>query len=197
MSIKYVDLKMGRVEFLRATVEDAGELLKVYAPYVEKTAVSFEYEVPSLEEFSSRISNISSKYPYIKAVCNGEIVGYAYATAFKGRKAYDHSVESTIYLKEDKRGEGLGVALYEVLTEALKGMGIINMNACIAYAKENDPHLTNASHLFHKKLGFELVGTFHNSGFKFDRWYDMIWMEKMLAKHTDKPEPVKFGQWTI
>lgn len=83
----------------RVTKEDAGELLGIYAPYVEETAVSFEYEVPSVDEFAERISNISAKYPYIKAVDDdGVILGYAYAGAFKTRAAYDWSVETTIYI---------------------------------------------------------------------------------------------------
>ena len=71
------------------------------------------------------------------------------------------------------------------------------MNACIALAKEGDPYLTNASRDFHEKMGFSLVGTFHNSGYKFNRWYDMIWMEKMLGEHKPQMEEVRFGQWTI
>ena len=76
-------------------------------------------------------------------------------------------------------------------------MGILNMNACIAYTDEEDEHLTNDSYFFHKKMGFELVGTFHKSGYKFDRWYDMIWMEKMIGEHMGKAENVKFGEWEI
>ena len=92
----------------KVTVDDAAELLEIYAPYVEKTAISFEYEVPSIEEFKNRIINISKKYPYIKAVENGVIVGYAYANTFKERKAYDYSVETTIYVREDVKRNGIG-----------------------------------------------------------------------------------------
>lgn len=194
---KVFELEMGRVEIMKATIEDAAEILAIYAPYVINTAISFEYQVPSLEEFTDRIRNISAKYPYIKAVCNGKIVGYAYAAAFKTRKAYDHSVEATIYIKEECRHSGLGKILYEVLTDSLKNMGIFNMNACIALAKEGDPHLTNASKHFHEKMGFSLVGVFHECGYKFEKWYDMIWMEKMLSEHVSDPQPVKFGEWFI
>ena len=181
----------------KVTIEDAKELLKIYAPYVENTAISFEYEVPAVEEFAGRIKAIISKYPYIKATADGEILGYAYATSFKGRRAYDWAVETTIYIKQDVRGNGIGRMLYEILEKSLKEMGILNMNACIAVAKENDPHLTNASKCFHEKMGFSMVGTFHKSGYKFDTWYDMIWMEKILDEHNDNPEVVKFGSWTI
>lgn len=174
-------------------VEDAVELLKIYAPYVEETAISFEYEVPSPEEFSERIRNISSKYPYIKAVDEkGNILAYAYASAFKGRTAYDWSVETTIYVKKENRQSGIGRQLYRELERLLKEMGILNMNACIAMPKGADPYLTDASVRFHKKLGFQLVGTFHNSGYKFNTWYDMVWMEKMIGSHNENQKPVAF-----
>lgn len=174
-------------------VEDAVELLKIYAPYVEETAISFEYEVPSPEEFSERIRNISSKYPYIKAVDEkGNILAYAYASAFKGRAAYDWSVETTIYVKKENRQSGIGRQLYRELERLLKEMGILNMNACIAMPKGADPHLTDASVRFHKKLGFQLVGTFHSSGYKFNTWYDMVWMEKMIGSHNENQKPVAF-----
>lgn len=182
----------------RATVEDARELLEIYAPYVENTAISFEYKVPDEEEFRGRIRDISSKYPYIKAVDeDGRILGYAYAGSFKSRAAYDWSVETTIYVKEDKRGGGVGRTLYEALEASLIRMGILNLNACIAYTDKEDEHLTNASMHFHKKLGYSLVGTFHQSGYKFDQWYDMIWMEKMVGHHGKGQETVRFGEWSI
>lgn len=184
----------------KVTIEDAEKLLEIYTPYVTNTAITFEYEIPSIQEFESRIRNISQKYPYIKAVDeNGTILGYAYASTFKGRKAYDWSVESTIYLREDCKGKGIGKKLYTALEESLKAMGILNVNACIAYLKEGetDQHLTNDSFFFHDKLGYKLVGTFHDSGFKFGKWYDMIWMEKMLGEHTAAPTDVAFGKWSI
>lgn len=184
----------------RVTVTDAAEILEIYKPYVLDTAITFEYEVPTLEEFTDRIKNISAKFPYIKAVGdNGEILGYAYASTFKGRKAYDWSVESTVYVRTDSKRGGVGKALYDALEASLKGMGVLNVNACIAYLPdgEEDEHLTNDSFFFHEKRGYKLVGTFHDSGFKFDRWYDMIWMEKMLGNHTKKPSEVQFGNWIL
>lgn len=184
----------------KVTTNDAKELLSIYAPYVTDTAITFEYEVPSLEEFTGRINNISSKFPYIKAVDdNGTILGYAYATTFKGRAAYDWSVETTVYVDQNRRQKGIGTALYDALEKSLAGMGILNANACIAYLGEGrtDEHLTDDSFYFHDKRGYKLVGTFHDSGFKFNTWYDMIWMEKMLSDHTSNPEAVKFGEWTI
>lgn len=179
----------------RVEIKDAEELLSIYAPYVKHTAISFEYEVPSVEEFECRIRQISSKYPYLKAVENGHIVGYAYANTFKERKAYDWSVETTIYLRQDEKGRGIGRLLYHHLEEALKEMGIMNMNACIASPVSEDEYLTDASSHFHESMGFEFVGRFHNSGCKFGRWYDMVWMEKLIGDHSKEIEEVAFGEW--
>ena len=176
----------------KATVEDAAALLEIYGPYVEHTAISFEYEVPSLAEFQNRIETISARYPYIKAVGDdGVILGYAYAGAFKSRKAYDWAVETTIYVRQGIRRRGVGKALYAALEKSLKEMGICNLNACIAYTEAPDAHLTNDSMHFHQHLGYQLVGTFHQCGYKFGTWYDMIWMEKMLGEHTAAPAPVQ------
>ncbi len=184
----------------RVTINDAEELLEIYTPYVTDTAITFEYEVPTIEDFRERIRNISSKFPYIKAVGDdGKILGYAYAGTFKGRSAYDWSVETTIYLRTDCKRAGIGTKLYDALEASLAGMGILNANACIAYLKDGttDQHLTNDSKYFHEKRGYKLVGTFHDSGYKFDTWYDMIWMEKMLGEHTNAPTPVNFGKWEL
>ena len=187
---------MIRIE--RVTEQDAAALLEIYGPYVRETAISFEYEVPSPEEFRERIRSISAKYPYIKAVDEtGRILGYAYAGAFKSRAAYDWAVETTIYVRRECRGMGTGRQLYEKLEQSLKGMGICNLNACIAYTPQPDAHLSNDSMHFHEKLGFQLVGTFHRCGYKFSSWYDMIWMEKLIAPHEQNQPPVRFGKWTI
>ena len=182
----------------KATEADAPELLEIYGPYVEQTAISFEYEVPSLEEFRGRIRSISQKYPYLKAVDDqGRILGYAYAAPFKSRAAYDWAVETTIYVRRENRGGGLGRALYQALEASLKAMGICNLNACIACTEKEDAHLTNDSMAFHRHLGYTPVGIFHRCGYKFDTWYDMIWMEKLIAPHEKDQPPVRFGEWTI
>lgn len=173
-----------------ADEKDAAELLEIYRPYVEKTAVTFEYDVPDVKEFSRRIKNIKQKYPYIKAVSDGKIVGYAYASVFKDRSAYDWSVETSVYVKEDCKKYGIGSLLYEKLEEILSLQGFLNVNACIAYTEKQDENLTNDSVYFHKKLGYSLVGEFHKCGYKFGKWYEMVWMEKFIGKHSDKPEKI-------
>lgn len=174
-----------------ASVDDAKELLEVYKPYVEETAISFEYEVPSEEEFRNRITNIKKKYPYLVAVMDGKIVGYAYCAAFKARAAYDWAVETTIYVRRDCKRSGIGRKLYSRMEEILKKQGVLNMNACIAWPNtEDDEHLTFDSIRFHEKLGYTLVGRFHGCGYKFDTWYDMVWMEKIVGEHTKNQSPV-------
>lgn len=185
------------MKIMPVKIEDAEELLSIYAPYVRDTAISFEYEVPSLSDFQDRIRSISSILPYIKAVRDGEILGYAYAGKFKNRKAYDWSVEVTVYVRKDLRRSGVGKLLYHALEDSLKRIGVLNMNACIALPKEEDEHLHNDSYYFHKKMGFQPVGTFHNCGYKFHTWYDMIWMEKFIGEHQEHPGNVRFGEWRI
>ena len=174
---------------IRPTCEkDAAALARIYAYYVEKTAITFEYTAPDMAEMERRRQEISQRYPYLVAESDGKVVGYAYAHAFYGREAYAWSVESSIYVDVNIRKHGIGRKLYEALEKALKSMGILNINACIAVPRDNqDPYVTNGSLNFHQRLGYTLVGRFHNSGYKFDRWYDVVWMEKMIGPHTVHP----------
>ena len=97
------------------SVSDAAELLAIYRPYVEHTAITFEYDVPSLSEFQGRIRHTLEKFPYLKAVHGSEILGYTYASPFKERAAYAWAVETSIYVKRGAHGRGIGTALYRVL----------------------------------------------------------------------------------
>lgn len=110
-------------------------------------------------------------------------MGYTYAGAFIWRPAYDWSAEATIYVAKDARRCGVGRKLYEALERELKSMGILNLYACIGYPEEDDEYLTKNSAQFHEHLGFKLAGRFHKCGRKFGRWYDMIWMEKIIGEH--------------
>ena len=115
-----------------ANTDDAERLLEIYGYYVRNTAVSFEYEAPSVEEFENRIAYTLEKYPYFVIEEDGEAKGYAYAGVFKERAAYDHCCEVTIYVDCNSKGRGYGRALYGALEEALRKRGIINLYACIA-----------------------------------------------------------------
>lgn len=186
------DIKMDSKDIVirTATLEDAREILDIYAPYVEKTVITFEYEVPSLEEFQMRMKHILKKHPYIVAEKDGEILGYAYTGSFVGRAAYDWAVETTIYVKENKKKMGLGKMLYKALEDISRAQNILNMNACIGYPETEDEYLTKNSAEFHGHLGYRMAGEFRQCGYKFGRWYNMVWMEKMIGEHTDNPLPV-------
>ena len=150
-----------------ASLEDAQELVEIYRYYVEKTAITFEYEVPSVEEFKQRMVHVMEKYPYLIAKENDQIVGYAYASCFKNRAAYDWCVETSIYVNYDLKRCGIGKKLYLALEKALKAQHITNLNACISSPIENDEYLD-----------------------KFNRWYDMIWMEKFIGEHLENQLPI-------
>lgn len=169
------------MEIRIASPKDAGRLLEIYRPYVERTAVSFEYAVPSLAEFEGRIAHTLKRYPYLIAQDEGGILGYAYAGAFKEREAYRHGVELSVYVDWNRRRAGVGKLLYAALEEWLAKQNVHVLYACIACTdREDDPYLSADSPLFHEKLGFRYAGRFENCGYKFDRWYDMVWMEKRI-----------------
>ena len=170
----------------QAVPDDAPAIRAIYGWYVEHTAVTFDYETPSEEEFRKRIEETLPKYPYLVLVEDGRIRGYACARAFVGRAAYAHCAETTIYLDRDARGRGLGRMLYGALENGLKERGFRNLCACIGDPIAEDETLTHASERFHQSCGYEKVGTFHRCGYKFGRWYNMIWMEKMIGDHPEK-----------
>lgn len=178
------------VRIRAVTLEDARQLLDIYTPYVEKTAISFEYDVPTLEEFQRRIHRTLQKYPYIAAEKDGELLGYAYTGPFVGRAAYDWAAETSIYLRGDCRRMGLGKMLYAKLEEISRAQNILSLNACIGYPETEDEHLDKNSAQFHAHIGFEMVGEFHKCGYKFGTWYNMVWMEKLIADHPANPAPV-------
>ena len=171
------------IEIRGAAVSDAERLLEIYDYYVRNTAVSFEYETPSLEEFRNRMKETMKRYPYLVILRDGNTEGYAYAGPFKGRAAYDWSCETTIYLDRRSRGLGLGRMIYEALEKELGKRGILNLYACIAYPETEDEYLTANSADFHRHLGYTTAGVFHRCGYKFGRWYNMIWMEKIIGEH--------------
>ena len=174
---------MNKINIRMATPEDAEKILDIYAYYIENTAITFEYDIPTIEEFRSRIEKTLKRYPYLVLEDNGTIMGYAYAGPLKERAAYDWSVETSLYTHKDGHGCGYGRKLYEALERALATQGILNLYACIAYPSVEDEYLTKNSAQFHAHLGYRTVGEFYKCGYKFGRWYNMIWMEKLIGKH--------------
>ena len=179
----YKEENVHNLTIREARPEDAEAMRGVYAPYVERTAVTFEYETPTTEEFLRRLATVQARYPWLVAEDDGRVVGYAYASPFKERDAYQWAVETSIYLDITIRRKGIGSLLYEHLEQALRRQGILNMNACISYIEPEDEYLSLDSVHFHERMSYTLVAHFHQCGKKFGRWYDMVWMEKLIGEH--------------
>ena len=197
---------MNHIMIREATMGDAAAIRAIYAPYVEATVITFEYTVPSVEEFQRRISPFLTddrvfgkmffgefsdfRVPEKLAVEDGRVVGYAYAGPFVGRAAYDWAAELSIYVDIHGRKQGLGKKLYGALLDALKEMGVLDVYACIGLPEKADEYLDCNSAEFHAHLGFTPVGLFKQCGYKFGRWYNMIWMGLNLGAHRSPQPPV-------
>ncbi|MCR4938939.1 MAG: GNAT family N-acetyltransferase [Treponemataceae bacterium] len=172
-----------------ARIEDAQALLDIYSYYIKNTAITFEYEVPSLEAFSDRIRGTLVNYPYYVAEVDGTIAGYIYAGRFSPRAAYDWVAETSIYIHKDYHRLGLGRLLYQKIEETLKAQNITNLYAGIADPLEDkDEYLTKNSELFHAAIGYKTIAFFQKCGNKFGRWYNLIYMEKIIDEHRCPPE---------
>lgn len=172
-----------------AKLNDAEKLLEIYAPFVISndralSDVSFEYEVPSIEEFTERIKNISADYPYIVCEHEGRLLGYVYAHPYIQRAAYQWGAEVTIYLAPEGQGRGLGKVMYEALEALLRLQGVVVTYACITASNEHSVKM-------HESCGYKIIGTFNNTGFKHGHWLDMVWMEKVIAEYPKQPELIK------
>lgn len=165
-----------------ARQEDVPAMLEIYAPYVEKTTVSFEYEVPSEEAFMKRFLDHTGQFPWLVWEETGEILGYAYAGAAFERAAYRWCAESSVYLREDARCRGLGRKLMDALEGILQKQGYRVLYALIT--EENESSLR-----FHEALGFVQVACLPDCGYKMDRWLGVCYLEKRLAQ---KEEPEDF-----
>ena len=174
----------------QAEVDDAEEILEIYKPYVENTAVTFEYTPPSIDEMENRIKERKGKYPFLVLEDGDRILGYAYLSPFKERDAYNWSAETSIYLRLDQIRRGLGTIMLEVLEEEARKMNLLSLDACIAIPRGKTEYLTLESMKFHEKKGYKTVAHFPSSGYKFGEWFDMIWMEKELGEHTSTPKDV-------
>lgn len=166
-----------------AVKADAEAIQAIYAPYVAETAISFEYEAPTVKEMVRRMEEVQKGFPWLVAEEDGRVVGYAYAHTFHERAAFQWAVETSIYVKQNEKRKGIGRKLHDALETTLKQQGILNLNASIAYINPEDKYLTQDSMRFHQQMGYKEVAHFHQCGKKFGRWYDMIWMEKIIGEH--------------
>ena len=157
-----------------ATEADVPAILDIYAPYIMDTTITFEYDVPCKKEFLQRFYTITAQFPWLVWEENGEILGYAYASAPYARAAYRWCAEPSVYLKSTARGQGIGRKLYAALEEILKLQGYQVLYALIT--QDNTDSLR-----FHEKLGYKISVLFPNCGFKHGRWLGVYWLEKRLT----------------
>lgn len=165
-----------------ATLEDAEALLEIYAPYIEMP-VTFEYEVPTLEEFRHRIVERIAFYPYLVLEFDGRPVGYAYASRYKMRPGYQWDVELSIYVDQNCRGKGAGRKLYSALLTLLKMQGVRNAFGIVSMPNVGSMHL-------HRKMGFRVVGIQYRSGYKCGEWHDVLEFQKELGDYSGEPAPL-------
>lgn len=167
-----------------ATEQDIPRILEIYAPYVENTAISFEYTVPTLEAFTQRFLRITARFPWLVWEERGRVLGYAYGSMPFERAAYQWCAEGSIYLCPEACGRGIGKKLYAALEQRLQAQGYRKLYAVITTAN-------HASVDFHQAVGYRYVATMPDCGYKFGKWYGTVWMEKELNTWDDPPrEPV-------
>ena len=160
--------------------QDFGGMLAVYAPNVINTAITFEYEVPSLEEYTERVKKIAAHYPCLVCVQNNQVAGFAYGSVHRVKTAYQWSTESTIYVDPKFHGKGVARILYHALLSVLELQGFINV-----YAGVTTPN--PQSEQFHLAMGFAEIAVFERIGFKLGKWHDLKFFEMYLAEHTANP----------
>lgn len=167
-----------------ACEKDSERLLEIYSKYIRETVITFEYVIPDIETFKSRIRSISAKYPYLVCEDNGIIVGYAYASPHKEREAFKWCLDTSIYIDEAYHGKNIGRVLYDELIRLVKLQGIYKLYAVVCIPNEK-------SERFHKRMGFESVAVFNNVGFKLGEWRAIEYLELILNDNSDIPEEPK------
>ena len=181
----------------QARPEDANALLAIYTYYVLHTAVTFDTVSPTVDDFVRGISSRLGRYPYLVVEQDNKICGYAYASPFIGRAAYQWSCEVTIYLDPSERRKGYGRALYSELEKRLKAMGIVTLYACIGLPDGDDPYLTTQSADFHEACGYRRAGMFPRCGNKLGRWYHMVWMQKRIGNYKTPPDDIQWDKASL
>lgn len=162
-----------------ATGEDAAAVLAIYEPVVRGTAISFEWDPPSVGEMRRRIEDTLARLPWLVAVSPtpagaDEVVGYASASPYRSRTAYQWSVETSVYVAEPWRGHGVARRLYAGLQHLVRAQGYR-----VAYGVVTLPNPASVG--LHERLGFERVGLFRAAGYKLGAWHDVLWLRHELA----------------
>jgi len=170
-----------------AQAADAEQIAAIYAPHVTGAVTSFEQVAPDGEEFARRMAAADDEHAWLVCERDGEVLGYAYASAHRGRAAYKWAAEVSVYIRADSRRGSVARGLYAALLELVRMQG-----RCVALAGITLPN--PASEGFHEALGFERCATYHNIGHKFGAWHDVGWWELMLGELPDTPvEPVSLS----
>ncbi len=157
----------------KVTEADAQAICGIYNHYVTDTVVTFEQEPVSVPDMGARIRDTAGAYPWLVAESEQVVVAYAYATRWRSRAAYDRTVESTVYVRRDATGSGVGFPLYMALLEALRRQAVHAVIGCIALPNPG-------SVAFHEKCGFNKVAHFPQVGRKFDQWVDVGFWQTLL-----------------
>ncbi len=165
-----------------AAISDSPALLNIYSQYID-TPITFEYTLPTREEFAERIRTISQAYPYLVWEENGSIAGYAYGHKHKERETYQWNAELSIYLDRSHTSKGLGTKLYTALMEILKLQGVRTVYGFVTVPNEKSEGL-------HRSMGFCQSGLSRNTGYKCNAWHDVACFEKALAPYGSNPAPV-------
>ena len=178
---------ISRMSIRIARPDDAAALLAIYAPIVERTAISFETEPPNPSEFAGRIRQTLAAHPWLVWEAGGEVLGYAYASPHRARSAYRWSVDVTAYVAETARRRGVGKALYQDLLDILRRQGFRSAFAGIALPND-------ASIALHEAVGFQPIGEYRDVGFKLGAWRDVGWWGQRLRDDDAPPkEPLPFA----
>ncbi|MEG0693060.1 MAG: N-acetyltransferase family protein [Oscillospiraceae bacterium] len=160
--------------------KDSNAVLSIYSPYILNTAITFEYVVPSIEDFKARIDGITSQFPYVVCEIDGEIAGYAYASKHHERKAYQWNRELSVYIAPPYFGKRIATAFYHCLLELLKLQGYKNVYTLVNTDNE-------ASCRLHHSFGFQEIGLAKNTGYKFEKWHDIATLLKQISKYDLSP----------
>ena len=172
---------MDKIKFRFAEGSDAAGIADIYGYYVNNTAISFECETPSAEDFRHRISETMPRYPFIVCETDGNIAGYACAHSYRSFAAYAWGAELSIYLDKRYHGTGLGKALYGALIELLKMMNFQTVYGIVAYPNPESDRL-------HKSMGFRYSGSMQKAGFKLGKWYDITNYELAIGDYPQQLE---------
>lgn len=171
----------GRYTIRMATLEDASDVYAIYEPYILNTAITFEYTPIPLEEFRLRMKKVLEHFPWLVCEKDGKIIGYAYCAKFKERAAFNWDCECSVYIDEKEHRKGIASLLYDKMLELVRKQGYFTV-----YALINNSHISSIS--FHERFGFKKVAVYEKTGYKFEKWWDLLIMEKRLRTFDEKPD---------